>query len=71
MTETQKVIWEQQKMYPTESEYFTVLYGYKNGHIVVDAGKDGRICMKLDLANDFISELLEMIEFYKGVSRHA
>lgn len=71
MTETQKVSWEQQKMYPTESENFKVLYAYKSGHIIIDAGKDGRICMKLDLANDFISELLEMIDYYKGVSRHA
>lgn len=71
MTETQKVNWEKNKMYPTESEYFAVLYGYKDGHIIVDAGKDGRMCMKLELANKFINELIEMIDFYKGVRKHA
>lgn len=71
MTETQKVRWEQDKMYPAESEYFAVLYGYKDKHIIIDAGKDGRMCMKLELASKFINELIEMIDYYKGVMKHA
>ncbi len=71
MTETQKVKWEQEKMYPAESKYFTVLYAYNDGHIIVDAGKSGRICMELGIVNTFIKEFIEMIDYYKGVSKHA
>lgn len=71
MTEKQKTKWEKEKMYPAESEYFDILYGYKDKNLIIDAGKSGRICVDLITVNTFINELIEMIDYYKGVMKHA
>lgn len=50
-----------------QSEYFRNLnYMIKDKHIIVLAGINGELAVKLELLEDFISELKEIGEFYKN-----
>ncbi len=67
MTETQKMSWEVQGLKPIESEVFDIVYGCKDNHIIIDAGRCGRICIALEKVTPFMAELLEIKECYEGM----